>query len=1129
MQALLERRITVRFKGMSLEQAILAAAAEAKVQVLFRADQVKRYPRTVTLVLSHVPFEVVLDSILANTALRVKPNTATTLVLREELNRVSRSSDTTRSNVAVGVINGRVIDSTTEKGMSDVVVDVLGTKHTMTTKDNGTFRFFNIPSGKYTVSAKKLGYATRSVVVLVDSGLATVRIVLRPTATILSGVVTTATGTQRKIEVGNDITTLNVDSIQQVAPITSVTDLLEARVPGLTVLRSSGAPGDPARLRLRGASSITGNNDPIVIVDGVRVYAAQSDPRNSNLAGSVAGNSMPQSGILGGLPVGVNNYASPSPLDQIDPNSIETIEVLKGPSASALYGSDAANGVIIITTKKGQAGAVHWTTSLTQGFSDLPGSYPVQTIRWGHNSTVGGVEYNAREMVCDIASTNCNMIDSVTHFQILNLPRWSPFGQGHSTSGGMSVSGGTSALTYAFTGSAGSNIGYIKLPDAMREAFQEVHGYAAPSLAKRPDKYTTWAGSGQVTASVSPDLQLTFHSSLFHGLQQRSSLERLVPTFVALIDTLHSRSGAVGNWAMLNAYERATAEPTTYNNSLNASWAPWAWLPLTSTAGLNVTTERDVSILPRDITMLPSFDTLGRYGVAQKNTILKTLTVNTTIPGWRGRLKTALGINMYAQNTSDIVSQQDTLGLGVTTPPNLVGGTTQSVTGTATYGWFFEPRFTLSQRLFLTPGFRLDGGNANGGRASVSGLPAHLTFAALFPKVNFSWVALDRQQGDQRPLWGMLTLLRPRLALGAAGVQPTPGDQLRLLEGVDISRVDGALTNSSNSDALKIETLGNTKLRPERSFEVEGGIDVEAWYNRVSMRVTMSNKTQHDAIISVPVAPSVYGGGNIKLNIGEVRNTSLEIEASIQPIETPIVSWSVRGYVSHNDNKVLRLAPDVGFIGGYDVTQTKIAVGYPLFGRWARPILGYADANSDGIIQAGEIRLGDTAIYLGRQDPAYTATLATDLTLFQGKLSMHANLVRTGEYTQLNNASASLGTFLSTANDPNATLAQQAAYVAAVVVPIGNAGPLSPIGMTQTVSSWRFQSLSVNYNVPRTIARRFHTDRMSVALQGSNIRLWTNYRGKDPNVNALPNGNAIGDGGQFPQPRTWSLRLNLGY
>ena len=107
------------------------------------------------------------------------------------------------------------------------------------------------------------------------------------------------------------------------------------------------------------------NNDPILIVDGVRAYAAQSDSRNNNLANS--------------------SFAAPSPLDQIDPSSIETIEVFKGPSASALYGSDAAAGVIVITTKHGRAGPTHWDMTLGQGLNYIPGTYPLNYYRFGSN------------------------------------------------------------------------------------------------------------------------------------------------------------------------------------------------------------------------------------------------------------------------------------------------------------------------------------------------------------------------------------------------------------------------------------------------------------------------------------------------------------------------------------------------------------------------------------------------------------------------------------------------------------------------------------------------------------------------------------------------------------------------
>jgi hypothetical protein len=466
-------------------------------------------------------------------------------------------------------------------------------------------------------------------------------------------------------------------------------------------------------------------------------------------------------------------------------------------------------------------------------------------------------------------------------------------------------------------------------------------------------------------------------------------------------------------------------------------------------------------------------------------------------------------------------------------------GTTQQVSSTATYGWFFEPRLTLSERFFLTPGFRLDGGNANGGNASVSGLPSKLSFASLFPKINFSWVAVDRQDGDAAPLFGVLTLLRPRLALGSAGVQPTPGDRLRLL-GLASSCVATSGSCIGTGDTLGIATLGNTQLRPEKSFEVEGGVDAALWHNRASVEVTYAQKMQHDAIIRVPVAPSVLGSGfaSINLNVGKIRNRNLELSGSVTPVENTLARWTVSGNLTHNDQTVLRLDQAStafyqngqginGEIGCFmcGILGSRISVGYPLFGRWARPILGYGDANGDGIIQASEIRLGDTAVYLGREDPGYTAGVATDLTLFQGRLSVHANFAHQSAYTQLNHAAGgttnAVGTFLSAANDVDATFGQQANYVAAV-------SGLTPIGLAQTVHLWRFQSMSVNYTVPAAVARYFRARWMSMALQGSNLALWTNYRGKDPNVNAFPNSNVIADGGQIVQPRAWSLMFTLG-
>ena len=341
---------------------------------------------------------------------------------------------------------------------------------------------------------------------VVDSQRTTVRIVMTPVPTVLSGVVTTATGLQRKVEVGNDITSLNVDSIMQVAPVSSVTDLLETRVPGLTVLHSSGDPGNPSRLRLRGIGSISGNNDPIVIVDGVRVYSSQSDSRNNNLAPSKASTEQICDGGNEAELQGITAFAAPSPIDQIDPNSIETIEVFKGPSASALYGSDAANGVIVITTKHGRAGPTHWSLTLGQGVNWIPGSWPTNYFRFGANVSGAGP-------LCNWYDPTCAGIDSVRTYQALNDPENTVLSHGSNQTASLTISGGVPALQYSVSGSGTTDMGNLKLPLSTQRLYESVYG-PIPGWMVRPDNYTTWGVNGTVTAHPYQTLQATLQSGL---------------------------------------------------------------------------------------------------------------------------------------------------------------------------------------------------------------------------------------------------------------------------------------------------------------------------------------------------------------------------------------------------------------------------------------------------------------------------------------------------------------------------------------------------------------------------------------------------------------------------------------
>ena len=482
--------VTLAVSGSTLDNVVETLAHQAHLLPVYdRGNSV--FARRVTVHLVDIPVMEAFVTVLKGTGLVATLRPDQTTVMIGTGGAVPRLQAARR---APGIIVGRVTDSASGQGLGGAAVKVEGTKLTTVTSDSGRFTLRDVPAGEQVITVKLFGYrpAERTVTV-VDSQSTTVRLSLVSIPTVLSGVVTTATGMQRKIEVGNDITTLNVDSIRQVTPISSFTDLLEGRVPGLTVLHSSGVPGDPSRLRLRGAGSIEGNNDPVIIVDGIRVYGNQSDPRNQNLAPVF---SPYKNTIAKNLNTG--SFAAPSPVDQIDVADIEKVEVLKDPSATAIYGSDAAAGVIVITTKHGRAGPTRWTLNVSDGVNWMPGSWPTTYYRFGQDTAFAGGSFG----LCSWSLATCRT-DSVVAFQALNDPRYTVFGHGSNQTVDLSVSGGVPALTYNLTGSGAGNIGYLHLPVIEQQRYDSVYGSQfgkIPHDLVQPDHYTTWGVSGSLDA-----------------------------------------------------------------------------------------------------------------------------------------------------------------------------------------------------------------------------------------------------------------------------------------------------------------------------------------------------------------------------------------------------------------------------------------------------------------------------------------------------------------------------------------------------------------------------------------------------------------------------------------------------
>src|SRR5687767_8372361 len=240
-----------------------------------------------------------------------------------------------------GTIRGRVTDAASQRPVGDVQITIVGTGYVALTGPSGDFTINNVPAGQRVVRARRLGFNPTEKTVTVSTEPVTVDFALTQSATQLEQLVVTGTaGAAERKTVGNSITQLNVSDITEKQSVLNVSEVLQSKTPGVSILPGSGAPGTAGEIRIRGASSLSGYR-PVVFIDGIR-YSIDD-------LGSFAATGAGTSGLAQSSQV-------TSALNNLNPNDIESIEVIKGPAAATLYGAEAANGVIQIITKKGTRG-----------------------------------------------------------------------------------------------------------------------------------------------------------------------------------------------------------------------------------------------------------------------------------------------------------------------------------------------------------------------------------------------------------------------------------------------------------------------------------------------------------------------------------------------------------------------------------------------------------------------------------------------------------------------------------------------------------------------------------------------------------------------------------------------------
>lgn len=1085
----LQRRISVDFDRVQLGDVLMEIAQRSKVMLSYKRE-VLPLTHLVTVRMKDARVIDVLESVLKGTGIVVDLSDGG----RVNLIAAPKSGSSATAQQGEGTVGGRVLDSATGKGIRDVTVTVVGTKISAVTNESGAFVLRKVPVGAQMVLVRAMGYVTvnRAVIVATDKANM-VQVFLRSAPTQLSGVVTTATGEQRRVEVGNDITVIKVDSIVKTMPVSSLSDLLATRVPGLYAVPASGEPGAPTRIRIRGISSINGSNDPIVIVDGVQVYARQIEPKQvttANLTRSINDKTL-------------NTFAL-SPIDQIDPNSIETVEVLKGPSAVALYGSDEANGVIVITTKRGQVGPTLWSVSANYGTEYMPGTWPTNYYASGH------YYYNeAGVMQCTQSTKSCT-IDTLITYQMLNDPATTIFGHGTTQTYRADVRGGARGVTYALSGSMASVLGLAKLPDVDVDILRQAR-MAVPSTVRRPqadDKQNGTANVmmdiGRSTVSFTTMLgrQVTRGTPLSRAIAQASGFEPPRDMYGADGQLLPHGSGLLP--AIPDFRKTQLSQSLRSTNSVDVQNTFGHQIKTQVTGGIDMSSRRDRAMLKTGecYVVTSACNNQGFYYTGQGAANQSNLNLRASMPLSVTRLfsvRTSIGGNYVRTTTNDLLRTAEGLPPGATSGN---GATTMNSyelsSDRATAGMYVGTQIGIADRFFLPLEIRKDAGSALGSKV-----------APTFPRLSFSYVISDDPRFRAIPFVGALSMLRLRAAYGEAGKQPGVGATFRTYIS-ESAVLDGIAVN-----AIRMAGFGNTMLKPERSREIEGGFDADLLHERVSLGVSWYRKGTEDLLVSEQVPFSAGGGGSRQMNLGDVTNSGYDVSLGVTVLQLPVMTWRSDVSVSRQRNQLTRINAATGTavgIGGVDVTSMNV-VGYPLGGTWAFPMLGYADRNHDGKIVAAEILLSDSAVYMGAPYPNFSMMIQQSAT-FLGQITVGAGLTYQDGLTQ----SRSFNKRFSRANnDPTVSLAEQA-Y-----------GLHSSMTNVQTVSILRFNSLSIGWNLPRQVTRALLPNRtLRVSLQGRNLGLWSNYRGKDPSVTA-GSGNLEGaaDVGALPTPRVWGLTVGI--
>jgi TonB-linked SusC/RagA family outer membrane protein len=943
-----------------------------------------------------------------------------------------------------GRITGQVTDSANARPLDGVDVAVVSSSGRSLagarTDMQGRFVLPSVAPGEAHIRVRALGYGPQDRVVTVAAGQATTAdFALAARSVQLDQVVVTGTGgAVERRAVGNVIESINADSVAALAAPRDVGQLIGARTPGVIMLPSTGQVGTGSQIRVRSVGSLSLNNDPIVYIDGVRMDA---DPSNGPSQRGGAGASR---------------------LNDINPEDIESIEIIKGPAAATLYGTQASNGVVQIITKRGKTGAAHWDFTARDGANWLENPEDRAGMLFAKNASGG--------------------IDSVNLYKYAEENGIGPiFSTGRNHNYSANLSGGTDVTRYFLSSSVDRDVGVV------------------------PWNWDRKFG-GRANLDVQPNAQLRINGSLGY-IQSRVRLAQpgeinpdpfsnLVWGSPKFLNTPQAGFGFAPPSLWDDVQDHTDNDRAT--TSVTADYEPFSWFTHKLSIGLDQNSESDWALYPREDAADATY--YGSNGLGNKS-VTRTTSSFLTLD-YAGNLKyslrsvdftTTVGFQHLRSEASSITATGNTFPAS---PITTVTGATGVHSGSEGYlanssvGVYVQEQGAWRNRLFITAALRGDDNSAFGKNYS----------AAYYPKLSASWVVSEEPFWHDKlaPLGHVFDDLRLRAAYGAAGAQPGTFDAERLY---------APTTGYQNQPGLIPSSYGNPDLKPERSAELEMGFESNMFDQRLDLSYTNFSRRITDAIVNVPVAPSLGFPGSQVVNIGKVKGWGNEFSGNLHILRGRRVAWDFGTQLANNGNRILDMGGQQFLtVGGGGQAQNRVGFGIgDLFMYKVRSAVldatgkvlsaicdggtgpsGLMPGGPDAPCPVGTFT-GTPAprVYWGHSQPTWQMGFNTQVTLWQN-LRLYArvdgdggNLQEDTEIRALANQGSTKAVILG--NDP---LLQTYRAIEAD-------GP-----STYKAGFMRLREVSASYTISPRYVQRLRASGASVTLAGRNLSmLWTAQNG----------------------------------